>query len=78
MDPTTLREYFIIVDQFLWFGTMMNHSLNNTNQVRALNIPVHDNPCEATVFGIEAEKAIKPLTYKGTVIRFESRVPTAW
>ena len=56
----------------------MNHSLNNTNQVRALNIPVHDNPCEATVFGIEAYESFIPFTSKGGVISFESRVPTPW
>ena len=78
MDSTMLREYLIIGDQFLWFGTMMNHSIINPNKIRELNIPVQDNNFYATVFGIEAEKAIKPLTYKGTVIRFESRVPTAW
>ena len=31
IDSTTLREYLIVVDHFLWFGTMMNHSIINPN-----------------------------------------------
>ena len=56
----------------------MNHSIINPNKVRAFNILVHDNLFYATVFGIEAEKAFAPFTSKGTVISFESQVPTAW
>ena len=39
---------------------------------------MHDNPFDLTVFGIDADEAFTPFTSKGTVIRFESRVPTAW
>ena len=52
IDPTMLQEYLIVGDQFLWFGTMINHSLINPNQVRAFSIPMHDNPFDTTVFGI--------------------------
>ena len=38
---------------------------------------MHDNPFDAAVFGIEAEEAFVPFTSKGTVISFDSRVPTA-
>ena len=31
IGSTTLREYLIVVDHFLWFGTMMNHSIINPN-----------------------------------------------
>ena len=67
MEPTTSREYFTVGDQFLWFVTMMNHSLININQVRALNISVHDNHFDATFFGIEAGKNFIPFTSKGAV-----------
>ena len=55
----------------------MNHSLVNTNKLRALNIPVHDNPFDATVFEIEADKPFTPFTSRETVISFELQVPTA-
>ena len=48
MEPNKLWEYLIIVDLFLWFGTMMDHSIINLNQVRAFNIQVHDNTFDAT------------------------------
>ena len=60
MDPTRLREYLIVGDQFLWFGTIINHYLINKNQARVFNIPVHDNPFDATFFGIEVSEAFTP------------------
>ena len=71
MNPTTLKEYLIAGYQLLQFGTMMNHYLINKNQVRAFNIPVHDNTFDATVFGIEVDEAFTPFTSKVTVISFE-------
>ena len=78
-DPATSQEYLLVGDQFLWFGTMMDHSLINPNQLRAFNIPVNDNPFNAkSSFGIEADEAFIPFRSTGTVISFESRVPTDW
>ena len=57
---------------------MMNNSIINPNHVRAFNIPVHGNYFDETFFGIEADASFITLTSKGTVIRFEFRVPTAW
>ena len=56
----------------------MNHYLINPNQVRSFNIPVHDNNFYTTVFGIDADEALTPLTSEDIVISFESQVPTAW
>ena len=78
MKTNTSQEYSIVGDKLLWFGTIMNYSLINTNQVRVFKIPIQDNPFDAAVFGIEADEAFIPFTSKRTVIRFESRVPTAW
>ena len=78
IDPNMSREYLIVSDQFLWFGTMMDHSIINPNQVREFNIPVHDKNSDATIFGIGADEAFISLTSKGKVIRFESRVPMKW
>ena len=77
MDPTMSRKYLIFGDQFVWFVTMINHYLINPNQVRALNISVHDDIFNTIFFGIETDEAFTPLTSKGTVIRFEVRVPTS-
>ena len=74
MVPTMSREYLIPVYQFLWFGTMMNHYLINPDQFRAFNIPVHDNPFDATVFESEVYKTFTSFTSKGGLFIFESRV----
>ena len=78
MDPNMSREYLIVGDHFLWFGTIVNHSLINSNQLRALNITVHDNTFYATVFGSEEDEAFTPFTSMGAVIIFELRFPTVW
>ena len=78
MDPTMSREYLIVGDHFLVFGTTMNNYLINQNQVRVVNIPVNDNPFNATFFLLQADEAFVHFTYKGKVISFEPRVPTAW
>ena len=71
MDPTPSREYLVIGYQFLWFGTMIDHSLINPNQVRSFNIPVCYNTFDETVFGIEAYEAFAPFTSKGAFISLE-------
>ena len=72
MDPNTSREYFIVGDQFLWFGTMTNNSYITTNQLISFNIPVYYNPFDAIGFGTEADEDFIPFTSKGGVISFES------
>ena len=71
MDPIIPREYLIVGDQFLRFGRMINYFLINPYQIRVLNISVHDNTFDATVFGIEVDEAFTPFTSKVTVISFE-------
>ena len=57
---------------------MTDHSLINPNQVRAFNIPLHDNPFDAEILGIEADKAFIPFTSKRGVISFDLWVPMEW
>ena len=56
----------------------MNHSLINSNWLRAFNSPMHDNPFYTTVFGIEEDEAFIPFTSKEVVIIFELLFPTVW
>ena len=78
MDLTTLREYLIVGNEFIWFLMMMDPYLNNPNQVRVFNIPLHDNSFDATVFGVDVDEAFILFTYKGKDIRFDLRVPEEW
>eukprot|EP00957_Ditylum_brightwellii_P099791 7601729-Ditylum_brightwellii.AAC.1 len=43
-DKDDGAEMLLMVDQMLWFGTQLPHSLINPNQIRAYGIPINDNP----------------------------------
>jgi hypothetical protein len=77
-SPNTGREYFLVGDQMLWFGSQMDHSLINPNQIREYGIPVYDNPFTQSQFGIDCNDDFIPFNTMGTIVYFESRVPTDW
>ena len=43
-DHHTGESYIIIINEVLYFGDSMDHSLVNPNQIRAFGIDVFDNP----------------------------------
>ena len=72
-------EYLLVGDQMLWFGTLLPNSLINPNQLRAYGLEVNDDPFDLTcMFGINSDHAFIPFDTTGTVVHFESRVPTEW
>jgi hypothetical protein len=77
-SPDTGREYLLVGDQMLWFGTQMSHSLINPNQIREYGIPVYDDPYNMDQFGIDGHETFIPFNTTGTIVHFESRVPTDW
>jgi hypothetical protein len=76
-SPNTGREYLLVGDQMLWFGSQMDHSLINPNQIREYGIPVYDNPFSQSQFGIDCNDDFIPFNSMGTIVYFESRVPTS-
>ena len=63
----------------LWFGTLLPHSLINLSQLRAYSLTVNDDPLDHTHdFGIDLEQNFIPFNTKGTVVHFETCVPTEW
>jgi len=73
------QEYLLVGDQMLWFGTLLPNSLINPNQIRSYGHEVNDNPFDLSRdFGINSENTFIPFDTTGTVIHFESRVPTEW
>ncbi len=44
ISPNTDHEYLLVGDQMLWFGSQMDHSLINPNQICEYGIPMCDNP----------------------------------
>jgi hypothetical protein len=63
----------------LWFGTLLPNSLLNPNQLRAYGLDVNDNPFDTNAdFGIISDEVFIPFDTTGTVVHFDSRVPTEW
>jgi hypothetical protein len=63
----------------LWFGTLLPNSLINPNQIRSYGHEVNDDPFDLSrAFGIDSDNTFIPFDTTGTVIHFESRVPTEW
>ena len=78
-DLASSQEYLLIVDQMLWFGTSLPHSLISPNQIHTYGIPVYDDPYYSPCgFGINSEQAFIPFNTMGTIIHFKSRVPSDW
>ena len=69
--------YILIVNEALYFGNDMDHSLINPNQNRHFGIPVSDNPYdEDKELGIDHETAFIPFMTDGSTIFFDTYVPT--
>jgi hypothetical protein len=56
----------------------MDHSLIHPNQIREYGIPMYDNPFSQSQFGIVCNNDFIPFNTMGTIVYFESRVPTDW
>ena len=71
------RTWILVFNEVLWFGTTMDHSLINPNQIRTTGIPVSDDPFDTTrKLGIAHDKVFIPFSTDGTTVYFDTRVPT--
>lgn len=77
-DQQTGELIIMIINEGLWYGDKMDHSLINPNQLRYYGIKVNDNPFSQQsmyIHHIETDIMI-PLQAQGTIIYVNSRVPT--
>ena len=66
----------MVVNEALYYGPKLNHSLLNPNQIRQFGLPFWDNPFDrARGLQIDTDPPVL-LATKGTKIYFKSRVPT--
>jgi hypothetical protein len=56
----------------------MDHSLINQNQIHEYGIPMYDNPFSRSQFGIDCNDDFIPFNTTGTIVYFETHVPTDW
>ena len=69
-----------MINEGLYYGNKIDHSLINPNQIRAYGIPLWDNAYDQSINGdlsIELDEAVRvQMKTHGTKIIFESRAPT--
>ena len=76
--PITSVTYILVVNEALYYGTRLDHSLWNPNQVRSFGNPVWDNPFDPDKpLGIDLAEVFIPLQTNGTKLLFKTRAPTA-
>ena len=49
------KEYLLVGDEMLWFGTALESSLINPNHIRAYGLPINDDPFNANELGIDTK-----------------------
>jgi len=78
-DAATGTTFILVFHESLYYGTKLDHTLINPNQVRSYGIPFWDNPFDPTrPLSIDVHDALHiPLRPVGTKLLFTSRVPTA-
>jgi hypothetical protein len=79
-DDATGETILLRFNQILWYGSRLNMSLINPNQIRHNGITVSDDPTDKTrafgiTGGVDFHVAFQIL---GTTVYFETRVPTSW
>ena len=73
----TGQTYILVINEGLWFGPKLSHTLLNQNQIRFSGVSVHDNPFDPdSPLCIEHPDVTIPLDISGTNIYLDSRTPT--
>jgi hypothetical protein len=76
--PNTSETFILIMNEALWMGESLDHSLVNPNQLRQYGVSVQDNPYENTPMHIigQQDEVYIPLQSCGTTIYMDTRTPT--
>ncbi len=78
-DKSTGETIVLQYNQVLWYGNRMKMSLINPNQMRQYGVTVSDDPTDSTrVFGATLDDTVIPFKMDGTVVYFESSVPSRY
>lgn len=77
-DPITGQTLILVINEALYYGTKLEHTLINPNQVRSFGIDFWDNPFDkerGLIIDIDDTTKI-PMQTNGTKIFFNTRAPT--
>ncbi len=74
----TGKTTILILNEAIWMGDQMEHTLINPNQLRAYGITLQDNPFDPAPIFISTEdnEFTLPLNSKGMVLDVATRTPT--
>ena len=77
-SPYTGQVYILILNEALWMGDSMKHTLINPNQLRHYGVKVQDNPCSIEPIHIMTEDSSFSLELKmrGTTIFADTYTPS--
>ena len=71
------RNWILVLNQVIWFGFVIDHSLVNINQMNMTGTPFSDDPFDVTRrLVIHHEYAFIPFKTDGTTVYFDTHVPT--
>ena len=74
--PVLRRPLLLVINEGLYYGMKMMHSLWNPNQIRSFGHKFQDNPFDYAPLGITADGHFIPFRCKGTKVYAETRCPT--
>ena len=72
----TGEVFILMINEAIWLGSKLNHSLWNPNQMRHFGVGVEDNPLSGRRLAITHLLLEIPFYNEGTTIFIETRVPT--
>ena len=76
-DHADGNTYILIINEALYYGEKMGHSLINPNQIRYNGLDFYDNPMRDDELCFDAGDGVKiPLRFRGTKCIFPSQTPT--
>ena len=77
-SPVTGQTYILVLNEALWMGKHMDHTLINPNQLRHYGTSVQDDPTSARPLSIitENKSFCMELAMKGTIVFAETYSPT--
>jgi hypothetical protein len=77
-NPETGETTILILNEAIWMGDTMGHTLVNPNQLRAYGLTVQDNPfSKAPIYiATEGNEFVLPLKSQGTILGVTTRTPT--
>ena len=70
-------RFVLVINEALYLGKTMGHSLMDPNQIRSFKLPVSDNPFDLDrPFGINHEGLFVAFRTEGSTVYFDTSVPS--